>query len=160
MSNVDTRGFSYPLQAVMLRRQWAIDRIQGQMAVARSACAELQNEHDETTQACEAQAAKARTSWTDSPDPGAQQRMLGYLARLREKQSVLQRQIDSAREEIQQLEEVLTQERIRLSTLEKHRDGLRGEFTLAQQRAAESQADAQWLTLSAWRGGKPEGPDA
>ena len=154
MSTADTRGFQYPLQAVMLRRQWSIERIQGQMAAARSACGELQAEHDETSRACEAQADKARASWMQSPDPGAQQRMLGYLARLQEKQAGLQQRIGAAREEIQRLEQALTQEQIRLSALEEHRDGLREEYTLGQQRAAESQADAQWLTLSAWRNGK------
>lgn len=151
MSNVDTRGFNYPLQAVMLRRQWAIDRIQGQMAAARAACLQLQTDHEQTVEACETQAAQAKAAWASAPDPVARQRMLGYLARLRDKQSGLQRQIDAAREEIGQLEQVLTQEQIRLGTLKEHRDGLRGEFVLGQQRAAEAQADAQWLTLSAWR---------
>lgn len=160
MSGVDIRGFNYPLQAVMLRRQWAIDRIQGQMAAARGACLELQNAHDEASRAGDAQAAQARTAWTQSPDPGAQQRMLGYLTRLREKQAGLQRQIDAAREEILQLEKVLLQEQIRLRTLEEHRDGLRGEYTLGQQRTAEAQADAQWLTLSAWRDGNQGRSDA
>lgn len=151
MSAADTRGFHYPLQAVMLRREWAVERTQSELAQARAHCAGLEQAREKALQACEAQAGLAATAWTAAPDPAARRQMLGYLARLREQASDLLRRIETARLEVQELERTLEREQVRLATLQEHRDGLRGEYAVGQQRAAEAQADAQWLILSEWR---------
>lgn len=157
MSGADTRGFTYTLQAPMARRQWAIDRLQTEMTAARGDQLRLATEYGNTSRTCETEAERVQSNWLASADPGARQGMLEYLARLRDHQVSLQRRIDAVDGQVGQLEQALTEAQARLSMLEQHREEQRADFARVQQRAADSEADAQWLALARWRGSVAEG---
>ena len=156
MSSADMRGFRYPLEAIVLRQRWSIDQIQGRIVSLRGNRDDLQRRRSDLMAALGSQALLARTAWTDSPNPTARQRMLGYLAQLQAEKLQLDEEFEIVRKDLRLLEQSLIEEQIRLSALEEHRSGVRGEFVLSQQRQVDTQSDAQWLAVSAWRRGVAE----
>ena len=80
MSNVDLRGFTYPLQALMQRKQWQVDEGLRELAAALRRLDQANQEHARLAASCESHAEHARNAWRDRADPASYQQLLAYLA--------------------------------------------------------------------------------
>lgn len=153
MTAGDKRGFRYPLEAIALRQQWAIDRLEGRIRAEQANLDAIERKQAELRTGAQTQATRAQDAWTQAPDPATRRPMLGYLAQLQADQARLRLAAESIRAQLKELQAAVVEQRIRLGALEEHRGTVREAFLMGQQRSADARADAQWLALSVWRAG-------
>ena len=152
-AGADLRGFQYPLEAMMRREQWQLDRLRAEWAraqratrEARQGLARLDARH---SQAREAIALR----WTNRPDAGLHSASIVYLARLQTEIKNQREQIDSLAQRQTQARTHYLDQRQRLSAIERHREDALGEFAREQLRRASVEADREWLSRKAANAG-------
>jgi chromosome segregation ATPase len=150
-AGADLRGFAYPLEGVMRRQQWQLDRLRTHWAnsqratrEARQRLARLDEQWDEARDA-------AATSWASRLDARLRATHIAYLARLQTQGQQLREEIDTLVRQQALARERCLQQQQRLSAVERHRNTALHAYVQDQSRLAAAEADRDWLSRRAAR---------
>lgn len=151
MTEVDLRAFVYLLEPLRRRRQWQLDAALALLGEQRRKLAVQETGCETLRQECLAQAAQAARVWRDRADPAAQQRLLGYLAALQQRQAQAQHELNALYDMAEQARADCAAQQQRLEVLQQHRDSQFMEFAGEQQRKACVEADRDWGGRDSYR---------
>lgn len=151
MTTVDLRGFTYPLQALVQRKQWQVDERLRELSAALHRLETATKEHASVSAACENHAARIRRAWRDRTDPVAQQRLLAYLAQQQAKKAQLATEIEKLRLELAQAREHYITRQQELDGLQHDRSSCLDEYAAAERTRELVQADQDWVARAHWR---------
>jgi hypothetical protein len=145
MSAVDLRGFVYPLQALVQRKQWQADERLRDLAAALERLRQAEQECEEQSAACSSHARQALQAWQRRVDPATYQRLLVYLAgqqqkkaQLEDRRQALQLEHQQARHDYQALQK-------QLEGLHRHRQDCQDEYASGERTRQLAQADQDWV---------------
>lgn len=152
-AGADLRGFQYPLEALMRREQWQLDRLRAEWARAQRATREAR----QGLVRLDARHGQAREAialrWTNRPDAGLHSASIVYLARLQTEMKTQREHIDTLAQRQAHARTHYLDQRKRLSAIERHREDALGEFAREQLRRASVEADRDWLSRMAVNAG-------
>jgi len=143
--DVDIRGFEYPLQTVLQRQEWKVDRALAELARARQqlthADLELQARHE----AYDAQARATLNMTRQHLDPASHLRAIGYLAHLQALREHAQSERDARHAAWQAQRQHCASERLRLDGLQHHREEALAEYADEMRKRQANESDRDWL---------------
>jgi hypothetical protein len=147
-STADLRGFLYPLDAVMRRQQWQLDRLRGEWArcqrATRDARLQLIGLDARREQACLA----ATNNWASRPDVSIQSASIAYLARIQAEVKAQRGLIGNLARLQSEARAQYLHHRQRLAAIERHREQAVCLFVQEQLRRSAADADRDWLSRS------------
>jgi chromosome segregation ATPase len=144
MSSVDLRGFAYPLQALVQRKEWQVEERLRQLAAALQRLQQAQQECEELSAACSGHAEQARQAWHKRADPATYQRLLVYLAGQQEKTVQLQGRREALQLEHQRAQQDYLALQKQLEGLSRHRQDCQDEYAAGERTRQLAQADQDW----------------
>lgn len=156
MPSTDLRGFRDPLAPLRQQRSWALDRAVAALGAARLAHREASERQREAFEELQAQAQAIANAWSRRGDPGAQARLLAYLAQLQQRHAQAEGETAQCMRALAEAQaEVISRERD-VQALERQRQEALEAYRLEQERKLASVADEAWLV----RRGAANGADA
>ena len=151
MTTTDLRGFAYPLQPLVQRKQWQVDERLRELSAALHRLETATKEHASVSAACENQAAQVRRVWHDRTDPVAHQRLLAYLARQQARKAQLATEIEKLRVELAQARGHYITRQQELDGLQHDRSSCLDEYAAVERTRELAQADQDWVARTHWR---------
>lgn len=142
---MSAKRFQYPLEAVRTLRNWecekallALTRRQRELAAARKHVAQLEHAHD-------AACAAATRAWATFRDPAAYARLLHALAAGRTLIIEAAQAASLAEQAVAAAQSAVDQARLRVESIEQHREGEFRAHRGAQARSDALRADEAWI---------------
>lgn len=151
MTTVDLRGFAYPLQALVQRKQWQVDERLRELSAVLHRLGAATRAHAGASAACEGHAAQVRRAWRERTDPVAHQRLLAYLAHQQARKAQLAAEVEKLRLELAQARERYITRQRELDGLQHDRNNCLDEYAAAERTRALVQADQDWVARAHWR---------
>lgn len=145
MSSIDLRGFVYPLQVLVQRKQWQVDERLRDLAAALERLRQAQRECDELSAACSSAAEQARQSWHRRTDPVTHQRLLVYLAVQQEKTVQLEGRRQALQLEHQRAQRDYLLLQKQLEGFCRHRKDSQDEYAAVERSRQLVRADQEWI---------------
>lgn len=153
MPAADLRGFRDPLAALRKQREWRLDAALAAAARARAQLAQAKLRHEEAMQEFDVQAGRAADAWVRRPDPGAQLRLLPYLAQQHAVTMSAAQEAERLEQAFDEAQELVVRRQQELEALERHREDLLARFHVDQERKASAEMDRDWIARAALAGG-------
>ena len=144
-SQVDLRGFSYPLEPYLRKQEWQLERLEGKLAQIQKLLLSAQESKHGLHVQLQGQS-RQMLQWTQARlDPRMHQRGLAYLADI-------QHRIETQDQEIQSLdaqriairEEFVAQQQT-IDGLQEHRANALREYAQEVTRLQAAEADRDWI---------------
>jgi hypothetical protein len=150
--SADLRGFHYPLEALLQRRRWELESVEGQLGravreleQAVGAAAELRSRHVE-------QSRRAARALEERLDPVSHPRSLHWLTILRGLVRAAEERVDQLRAERARILERLAIAQRKVSVIERHREDCVAEYATEEAARACVEADRDWIVREGRRG--------
>lgn len=147
--DVDVRGFSYALEPVRQKQQWLLDKLMADLANAQRDLTRVQMKIDELRQLHDVQAATLFHAMQQRLDPSAHRGAVGYLARLREQSSQLQREHLALLETCDSLRAACVSQQLRIEGLMRHKEDALREYAHEMRQRSDAEQDRNWLARRA-----------
>ena len=153
----DLRGFAYPLQPVLNRQHWRIDRLRARLGAAQRAVQDAEEALQARERELLQQHAELARTTALRLDPAMVRRNLHWLAAQREDIARGAKALDALKEKRAELVAELNREQAKLEALNQHRsDDLAGYLQVQHHRAAAA-ADSEWIARRPGAGtGEPQ----
>jgi hypothetical protein len=145
MSTVDLRGFAYPLQALVQRKQWQVEKRQRELAAALRSLQQADQAHTELAALCSSHTELARRAWRDRTDPASYQRQLAHLARQQASKTQLEARLQQLRLAHQQAQGACVASQLQLDGLCRHRQDCQHAYAAGERSRQLAQADQDWI---------------
>lgn len=141
----DLRGFRYALAPLQQRQQWALERLQLQLAEAGKSVMQAQGDLAEIELLH--QQAAAAAAWREGGriDPSAHRRSLAYLLQLGARATAARQRRDELLAEQQRLRAACAALQLRLEGLEQHRHEAAAAHVREVARGEATEQDRDWL---------------
>ena len=150
-SQVDLRGYSYALEPLQRKQQWALASLLSKLGRAQKACSNAQATLDALQTTYQQQVASAG-QWLQQPlDPQAHARALAYLTLMAQRIFDANQALSKCHQERQKLLDACTAQQQKIEVLSRHRDETLQAYAQEQSRQTLVQADRDWIAHSYMR---------
>ncbi|SFD93450.1 hypothetical protein [Paracidovorax konjaci] len=144
-SQVDLRGFSYPLEPYLRKQEWQLERLEGRLAQVQKQLLSAQESRRSLYLQFEGQA-RQMLQWTQARiDPHMHQRGLAYLAGVRQRIETQDQEIQSLDARKASLHEEFVAQQRTIDGLQDHRSGALREYAQEVMRVQAAEADRDWI---------------
>lgn len=149
---IDSRGFKYPLLAVLNRQRWQLDQRRHELAVALQG---RQDANERLRRLQDMMRAASRPAAGNRLDPVQAQALLGFLCQLDDRIKAQLAECESMNRHCEELRRAAIDSQCRLEAMENHCETLRSRFVMDQSRIQAALSDQEWMAN--WhRGVMPE----
>ncbi|MDA8456961.1 hypothetical protein M4R22_19560 [Acidovorax sp. GBBC 3334] len=144
-SQVDLRGFSYPLEPYLRKQEWQLERLEGKLAQVQKQLLCAQDSRRGLHLQFEGQA-RQMLQWTRARlDPHMHQRGLAYLADVRQRIETQDQEIQSLHAQKASLHEEFVAQQRTIDGLQEHRSIALQEYAQEVTRVQAAEADRDWI---------------
>jgi chromosome segregation ATPase len=144
-SDVDLRGFSYPLEPLLTLQRWDADALQSKLAKLDRQIEERTAALAQTAADYARRAQAMRTNEGTALDPAAYGRALAHLGGVQTQIVEIERQIGRLKDDRLRLQQAYRKAQLKVDVTSSHRNECVADYVAAQSNRVNSERDRDWL---------------
>lgn len=149
MSQIDLRGFSYPLASVQLWEDWKLREIESSLALLRQRERELADEVDDKLRQLTTAVSYAQDLSHKRMSPALHASSLRFIQMLNSEHLAAKRKLEELKQQITEELNRWISQRVQLNLLDEHRQVILDEFVIEKRREIAAESDRDWLARQA-----------
>jgi len=147
-SQVDLRGYTYALEPLRRKQQWALESLLCRLGQAQKACSVAHAKLEALQTTYQHQTASASQWLQERIDPQAHARALTYLTLMAHRIFEAGQTLSKCHQERQKVLDACTGQQQKIEVLSRHREETLQAYVQAQSRLTLAQADRDWIAHS------------